>query len=368
MNRSPQADVLVVGGYGAVGSIVTREVALRTPGHVIVSGRDLVAAESLARRFDNARAVHLDLADPRSLARVLDEFPVKVVVLAVEPDNAEPARMCVERGVHVIDVSASAGLLTQTEQLHDLAVKHDATALLSVGLAPGLTNVLARRALDSLPESRRIDITILLGGGEKHGKDAIRWTIRQLQAPSPDTKARSLKVWLPGFGVRRAHPFPFSDQITLRRTLPIAQASTRMCFDSATVTALIFGARRAGVFRLARGPRTLAALTALFGGVHAGSDRYVVRVDAQDAEGQHAWHAVTGNRQSLATGLAAAAATAQLLTDELPPGVHHLDQLHQFHQLPEDLAPAVQVWSGSPRPNLSLDPYVSGWPGRAGCG
>lgn len=353
MNRSPQADVLVVGGYGAVGSIVTREVAVRTPGHVIVSGRDLVAAESLARQFGNARAAHLDLADPRSLARVLEEFPVKVVVLAVEPDNAEPSRMCVERGVHVVDVSASAGLLTQTERLHDLAVKHDATALLSVGLAPGLTNVLARRALDSLPESHRIDITILLGGGEEHGKDAIRWTVRQLQAPSPDTKAGSLKVWLPGFGVRRAHPFPFSDQVTLRRTLPIAQASTRMCFDSATVTALVFGAQRAGVFRLARGPRALAALTALIGGVHAGSDRYVVRVDAHDAEGQHVWHAVTGNRQSLATGLVAAAATVRLLTGELPPGVHHLDQLHQFHQLPEDLAPALQVWQGSPRPNPS---------------
>ncbi|MEC0554668.1 hypothetical protein P8853_14570 [Bacillus haynesii] len=50
----------------------------------------------------------------------------------------------------------------------------------TVGLAPGLTNLLAQKAAQALDETSCIDIAIMLGLGDSHGKAAIEWTVDHL--------------------------------------------------------------------------------------------------------------------------------------------------------------------------------------------
>ncbi|MFD6110021.1 saccharopine dehydrogenase family protein [Streptomyces yangpuensis] len=330
--------ILVVGGYGAVGATVVSALDGWFPGRVVVAGRD----EARARRLGGVRA---DVADPDAFRRTLAELgDIAAVVLCVEPPDTRVARVCLERGVHLVDIGATRRLLDGVADLHGLAAGSGATAVLSVGVAPGLTNLLARRAHEAVGGAEHIDLTVLLGAGERHGADAVRWTVEGLAEKPPGAP---LRTSLPGHGLRTAHPFPFSDQHTLPGTLGVKRVTTRLCLDSKPLTAALFGLRAA-----ARRPAVRRTLTAAFSRVHLGGDGFAVRADARRGD-LHAACAVTGREQSRVTALVASYVTRELLTGSVPPGVHHIEQLPSLAGLPETLAAhGLSVWqrADTPRP------------------
>ncbi|MFI2433186.1 saccharopine dehydrogenase family protein [Streptomyces sp. NPDC018693] len=321
--------ILVVGGYGAVGAVVTARLAEWFPGgRVVPGGRD----EARARRQGGVR---VDVTDPDGFRRVLDGLAdVAVVVLCVEPPDAGIARICLERGIHLVDIGATPRQLAAVAALHDTACSAGATGVLSVGVAPGLTNLLAHRAHEAVGGADRLDLTVLLGSGERHGGDAVRWTVEHLAEP---VTARPLRTELPGYGTRAAHPFPFSDQHTLPGTLGVPEVTTRLCLDSRPLTATLFALRRTGLLRAARRPGVQRTLTGVFRRVHLGADGFAVRADARRGD-RHAAYALTGQGQSRVTGLVAAYVTRDLLTGTPPAGVHHIEQLPTLAGLPETLA------------------------------
>ncbi|MCZ9341626.1 saccharopine dehydrogenase, partial [Streptomyces sp. TRM76130] len=174
----------------------------------------------------------------------------------------------------------------------------------------------------------------LLGAGERHGADAVRWTVAGLSDPVP---ARPQRVVLPGYGVRRAHPFSFSDQYTVRRTLGVPEATTRLCLDSRLLTAALFAVRRLGFLRGSRFPGRRRLLTRAFSRVHLGGDGFVVRVDARRGD-RHAVRALTGRGQGRVSGLVAAYVTRAVLEGGVPAGVRHIEQVPVLADLPEQLA------------------------------
>lgn len=321
MNDVSTGRLLVVGGYGAVGGVVTEALSAWLPGRVVPAGRD----EARARRLGGVR---VDLTDPAGFANVLDELgDVAVVVFCVEPPDAGPARLCLERGINLVDVGADHRLLEAVADLDGLAARAGAAAVLSVGLAPGLTNLLALRAHEEVGGAERIDLTVLLGTGERHGDDAVRWTVAGLSEP---VTARPRRIALPGYGMRTAHHFPFSDQYTLRHTLGVAEATTRLCLDSRPLTAALFALRRTGLVR------QQGLLTNAFTRVHIGGEGFAVRADAERGGRRASW-ALTGDGQSRVSGLVAAHVSRTLLTGRVRPGVHHIEQIPGLADLPERL-------------------------------
>lgn len=313
----PGGRVLVVGGHGAVGATVTATLEGWFPGRVLAAGR--------------SRGVRVDVTEPAAFGRTLDELgDVTAVVLCVEPPGTGIARLCLARGVHLVDIGATRQLLDGVAALHGTAVKAGAIAVLSVGVAPGLTNLLAARAHEAVGGADRIDLTVLLGSGERHGEDAVRWTVEGLAQPVG--AAHPARFPVPGHGTRTAHPFPFSDQYTLRGTLGVPDVTTRLCLDSAALTAVLFAARRA-----ARHPRVRNLMVGTFRRVHLGGDGFAVRADARRGD-RHAAYALTGRAQSRVTALVAAHTTRAVLTGTLPPGVHHIEQLPALAGIPEKLA------------------------------
>ncbi|WP_433443028.1 saccharopine dehydrogenase NADP-binding domain-containing protein [Nonomuraea sp. CA-141351] len=336
--------LLVAGGYGAVGVIVSRTLADLFPGRVVPAGRDLTRARGVAAETGSAGAARVDVAgDVGEFEDVLARHRIGVVVLCVEPPDDRIARACLTRGVHLVDVGASHHLLAQVELLHGPAAAAGVRVALSVGVAPGMTNLLARRAHHAVGGADRVDLTVLLGAGERHGADAVRWTIARLADPA--ARARPARVPLPGHRIRTAHPFPFSDQYSLRRTLGVPDVTTRLCLDSRALTAALFGLRRVGAFRTARHPGVRRALTAALTRVHLGGDGWAVRADARVGDA-HAAYALTGKAQSRATALVAAQVTRRLIAGAIPAGVHHIDELPALASLPEDLSEhGVHLWT-----------------------
>jgi Saccharopine dehydrogenase NADP binding domain len=323
-DRLPADRLVILGGYGAVGRAVAASLAPAFPGRVVIAGRNDARAAATADRLGHGvRTRRVDVADEHEVADAL--AGAAVAVMCVERDNAGVARACVELGVPYVDVSATTSVLEAIGALHDLAVRHGVTAAVSVGLAPGITNLLARHCHRRLPSATGIDISLCFGLAGDHGADSRRWVVDGLSRPR-DRAARRARVALPGVGRRTAHPFPFSDQDTLAGALGIP-VTTRLCFESAPVTAAVFGLRAVRAFELLERVGARTAIEASLGRVRLGSDRFVVHAEAFDDRGRRAVATTAGRGECAATAAVAARVATALAAGGSPPGVWHLDEL-----------------------------------------
>lgn len=279
--------VLVLGGYGAVGARIVSE--LREHGVTALSaGRDPARAEVVVRSFDT-----MPEAD--------------VVVNAAGVEDVALAEAATRQGAAFVDITATSPYVAAMER-----VKFPRPVLLSVGLAPGLTNLLAADVNRSSP-GQPIDIAIVLGAGEKHGAAATAWSYgllgRTFQDPATGQRIRNYtrpeRFDLPEYGGRRLYRTDFSDQHALTRDLGVP-VRTYFGVDSKSATT------------------AFAALTYVPGAskmpqAHVpGSDAWLVL--ARSSDGTARW--LTGHIQSQATAVTAAIAAQTVVG--LDAGVHHL--------------------------------------------
>ncbi|KAB2386211.1 NAD-dependent epimerase/dehydratase family protein [Actinomadura montaniterrae] len=309
--------VLVLGGYGAVGRhLVAR---LRQDGHTaLTAGRDAVRAD---------RPVDLAQPDLRSYQSSLDG--IDVVVNASGKEEPRLAELATARGAAFVDITATASYVAALERLDP-----PRPVLLSVGLAPGLTNLLAAAVHRASPGP--IDVAVLLGAGERHGPAATDWTYRLLggRFHHDGTVVRNFtrprRFDLPGYGRRRLYRLDFSDQHTLTRDLNV-RTRTYFGLDSRTATT------------------ALAALTWLPGGSRLPRGLHVPGGDdwlllAQGHDGTTRW--ARGRNQSHGTAIIAAAAVG--LVTGLPPGTHHLHDVLDLHDLP--MGQGIELHTPPPSP------------------
>lgn len=332
-------DALVVGGYGEVGRCIVAELTRRWPGHVVVAGRNEAKARAMAARWNGrVQTRHLDLSAPASFAAAL--AGIGVVVVCVEQQETDFVDACLQGGIHYVDVSASYAFLRRVEALQPLARAHGATCVLSVGLAPGVTNLLARRVVDALERTEHVDIDILLGLGDVHGPAAIEWMLANAhrkysigegphaRVVTPFREPRRVELPAP-FCRRTTYAFDFADQHALARTLAIPSAQTRLCFDSALVTLTLASLAALRALRLLRWRRLRQLMARLLGWAPFGSSAFVTRVSATGTSNGRRTEAsafVRGDGEARATGVVAAFVAEQLLEGQ-PPGVWHIDQL-----------------------------------------
>jgi len=337
--------IVVVGGYGAVGSILCRELGYRFPGKVYAAGRSLESAERFSREMEG-RVLPMRLDISRPVAPEALEG-VKLVVMCLDQRDESFVRACFRSGSHYIDVSANISFLAQVEALRAEAERGGSTAVMNVGLAPGVTNLLALEAYRQLDRTEAIEITILLGLGDRHGQAAVEWTvdnlgasfeiIRQGRSETVGSFTDARLADLGGaIGRKRAYRFPFSDQRSLPITLNVPNAATRLCFDSNAVTALLAGARALGLHRLLGLKPLRSAAVACFGRVHLGSERFAVQVEAigeKDGRAATAVYRLQGRQQSELTARCALDTSEAVYLAAMPPGVFSIEQLLDWQKM-----------------------------------
>ncbi|MBN3527084.1 saccharopine dehydrogenase NADP-binding domain-containing protein [Paenibacillus apiarius] len=347
-------DIVVIGGYGYVGRTICARLAERYPGKVYAAGRSRERAERFCHSTGGKlRPLEIDIRKPIPSAMLNS---VKLVIMCLDQTDTGFVRECFRAGTHYIDVSANGSFLRQVEQCREEAAAHGATALLSVGLAPGLTNLLALEAHRLLGETDQIDFVIMLGLGDAHGEAAIEWTAdnvgarfditqngRQVEALSfTDGKTFDFGA---DIGNHLAYRFLFSDQQTLSRTLDVPSVATRLCLDSPLVTGLLAGARRTGAVRLLQAGWLLKRIFRSLGALHFGGDQFAVKAEARgrSKEGKPALAEcfLQGRDHSAVTAQVAAAAAAMLIDSSSPAGVYHLEQLTDVATMLKELGPDI---------------------------
>lgn len=250
-------DIVVVGGYGHVGRTICEILEKKYSGKVFAAGRSLEKAERFSQStYGRIKPLQLDINKPIP-PHLLDQ--VKLIIMCLDQTNTDFVKACFRSGTYYVDVSASGPFLSQIEALYEEAARHGSSAVLSVGLAPGITNLMALEAERLIEQTEEIEIAIMLGLGDSHGKAAIEWTVNSL-GEKFEVKQKNRQVEVESFtdrksyhfgddlGSRHAYRFPFSDQQTLAGTLKASSISTRFCLDSVFVTKMLAIAKKQGPF------------------------------------------------------------------------------------------------------------------------
>lgn len=325
--------ILIIGGYGTVGSIITVYLLEYYPDRIIVGGRKFEKAEEFSRSL-NQRITPLEIdvliePDPNVLENV------GMVVMCIDQKNTRFVELCIEKGIHYIDITANHELIEKIEQLDAQARSANVNVVLSIGLAPGITNLLAQQCINQLPDNDYVDNFILLGLGEKHGDAAYRWIFDNINT-SYKVSGQEKRVIIPGFsmpkqtellGRRTFYSFNFSDQHTLAKTTRAENVITRLAFDSRFVTKSIALLRRVGFTQIFRNRNIQKVLIPVFKKTNIGLDLFAVK-SAVGKTSKEKYHcSLSGNGEGHITAYVAIETLQYMLHHSVPYGVSHLHQV-----------------------------------------
>ncbi|MEK8207100.1 saccharopine dehydrogenase NADP-binding domain-containing protein [Paenibacillus sp. FSL L8-0696] len=349
-------DIVVVGGYGHVGRTICEILEKKYPGKVYAAGRSLVKAKQFSQSTDGKiKPMQVDINNPLPTDKL---ERVKLIIMCLDQTDADFVRAVFRSGIHYVDVSANGLFLNEIEKYKREAEDNGSSAVLSVGLAPGITNLLALEAERQMDQIEEIEIAIMLGLGDSHGKAALEWTVDSLAAKF-EVKQGNRQVEVESFtdrrlyhfgdkmGNRYAYRFPFSDQQTLSRTLKASSISTRFCLDSAMVTKILAITKKTGAVRLLQIGWLKNLIVRAMGRLHLRDDGFAIKVEAsgRNLEGKllHADFLLQGKNQSIITAKVTAAVAKHLYDSPPPGGVYHIEQLTDIAYIQKELGSAISL-------------------------
>ena len=207
--------IAVVGGAGAMGSVTSTDLA-RSPGvtQVVIIDPDVARAQDLADRL----RTHSDFdvhGTSGDLASALHDCSA-VVNASGHARNIEVMEACLRVGAHYTDLGGLFHVAVQQYSLHDRFEAAGLTATLSMGSAPGLTNLLAARgiALGAMDQVDSIEIAdAVVPGRTYHSSEpygppyAASTLIEEYTAPAPQFLNGQIEFHPAGSGAR-SYSFP----------------------------------------------------------------------------------------------------------------------------------------------------------------
>ena len=323
--------ILIVGGYGHVGSRIARRLLALGMSDIWIAGRDGVRAAEVANRL-GCNATTIDISNAASWEPALQNM--RMVIVCIDLPDVEFAGHVLRSGVDYLDISASDNVLASIEKLHEPAREADSRAVLSVGLAPGLTNLMAMEAMKDMSRIDKVTIGVLLGLGDEHGAAAVDWTLDNLSAVSLDV-IRSYRFGHPARTLATI-PFDFADQYVLARRHGLKNVETRLALASPVITkwSLLL------MSRLSQSRFFRKILRWSMAHIRLGSDRAAlsIEVDGQ-SNGQIMRRRIVleGHAEAEITALVAARAAVLLLASTATAGVWHIQELWPLEAFIDDL-------------------------------
>ncbi len=160
--RGNTLSVAILGAGGTVAPAIVCDLAESPEANeLVLLDIDLAKAQATADKFGGGKAIamQLDARNPRAMANALDDIDV-LVNAADHRINPYAMRACLEVGSCYIDLGGLYWMTQQQLGLDQMFRDAGLLALLGMGAAPGMTNVMAAVATAALGGiAERIDVT-----------------------------------------------------------------------------------------------------------------------------------------------------------------------------------------------------------------
>lgn len=154
--------IVVLGGAGAMGQVAVRDLAMSQPvSEVVVADLSVERAEKVKRHIgsDKIKTAYADLTNKGDLVSILKGATV-VINSTPYQFNVSVMEAALEAGCHYLDLG---GLFHVTRKQMELDAKfreRGLTAVLGMGAAPGMTNVMAAHAAHDLDQLESIEMVV----------------------------------------------------------------------------------------------------------------------------------------------------------------------------------------------------------------
>ncbi|MGK5083547.1 saccharopine dehydrogenase NADP-binding domain-containing protein [Bdellovibrionota bacterium FG-1] len=144
---------IVIGGAGAMGKITVKDLVETSGDHdeIVIADFDLPKAQALAQSFKDSRvsALFINVKDHAAAAQVLNG--AFVVINCVQYQlNLDVMEATLRAKAHYVDLGGLFHITRKQLEYHDRFKQIGRTALLGMGAAPGITNILSRHGADQL--------------------------------------------------------------------------------------------------------------------------------------------------------------------------------------------------------------------------
>ena len=350
-------DILIIGGYGKVGRHVVMELVKICPEKIIIAGRDLNKANAFVQETGcSLRTMQVDINETEQFK---EQFKtVHTALMLVEAKDTKFVEACIDNQVNYVNISPSNKILTQTKGLDEKASKNNVTCLLGVGIAPGLSSLLAKKVADEMKVVNSIEFTLMLELGEQHGVDGVRWFLENLRT---DFTAEGVlvkpfinrhKAHFPKpLGIRNAYSFDLADRQVLSETLNIP-VDTYFCYDSKFVTGLLHGLKKGRLLNILKRPKIFNVFLKMFSSNKLSnnaklSDTIGLHITASGIhKGKQVTHygSIVGNNSSTVTAKVTVHTALALIQNRYPTGVHYLSEVANLHDVIDTLDEELSIY------------------------
>jgi saccharopine dehydrogenase-like NADP-dependent oxidoreductase len=174
--------ILIIGGTGRIGQSVAQDIAQYTNAEITITGR------SPRGPF---QVLPLDLADRTQLQEAIAQH--HLVIHCAGPFRYRDQRVletCIKLGVNYLDVCDDPEFCRQALALKEKAITAGVTAIVSTGVFPGISNSMARQAVETLDTAESIHLSYVVAGSGGAGVTVMRTTFLELQ--------HSFDAWIDG--------------------------------------------------------------------------------------------------------------------------------------------------------------------------
>jgi saccharopine dehydrogenase-like NADP-dependent oxidoreductase len=256
-------DILIVGGYGVVGSRIARELTPEYAGRLIIAGRSAERAQGTAALIGHGtRGRVIDVEDPASIEAALEG--VAVAVNCIDQPRRLLLSAVLERGSRYTDITphlVQLGRGTAFEKIDARARASGACVVLGTGIVPGISNVMVRALADALGGADEIETSLLLDARDISGPASLEYFLQEVamtfdvHIDGSDLRKRAfseprLIQYPPPVGARQSYLFPFSDQVLYPRSMGARTVITRLALDPPWLAGALGLLSRSGVARL----------------------------------------------------------------------------------------------------------------------
>lgn len=240
--------VIVLGGCGAVGSVVVKTLArVDDFSEVVIGDIDLEKADQLAQAIPGHKVstVKVNALDQHSITDAITGCDL--VVNCVGPFYKTVALIVeavLEAGLNYLDVCDDVDVTLDLLDMTERVARAGLTMVIGMGNSPGATNLLARFAADNLLDTTdSIDIFHAHGGEPFEGKGVIGHRFHCMSIDIPmfldgrlthvkffEEDGRALRATFDfpilGDGIT-VYPYPHPEQVTLPRYMDVNRVTNR---------------------------------------------------------------------------------------------------------------------------------------------
>jgi saccharopine dehydrogenase (NAD+, L-lysine-forming) len=240
--------VIVLGGCGAVGSVVVKTLADQDIfSRIIIGDINEHRARQIASaiRPDKISAIRVDAENPQSITAAIQGCDLVVNCIGPFYKTVKTIlKTVIDAKINYVDVCDDVDVTLEILEMDAAARLAGVTALIGMGSSPGATNILAKFAADNLlDETDAVDIFHAHGGEPVEGEGVIGHRFHCMRIDIPmylDGRLKYVKFFEEdGIELRRTfdfpaigdnipvYPYPHPEQVTIPKHIRLRQVTNR---------------------------------------------------------------------------------------------------------------------------------------------